>query len=188
MTPESLTLIRMAVREAARDAWNALRTAHPDDTFYYFGLWTTPLAHRPAPTAASIEGLDRAVAELRADGVERRPEELRWSVNDSPYDLYGDEHFRPVAALFEEFGYPVRPPARDRRGPPRLSQRGALRPGRRGVLRQRRAAERRRAQPQLPRRGHSRRADRPGPIAQPRERAGPLRTRPRDALTGPGIR
>ena len=106
MTMESFELLRMAVREAARDAWTDLRSAHPGDTFYYYGLWTTQHAHSPVPTASSFEGLKRSLAEHRENGLELNPADLRWSENDSPYDLYGDEHFLGVERLFEEFGNP----------------------------------------------------------------------------------
>jgi len=98
--------IRTALRSAARSAWTALRTERPSETFYYFGLWTTPLAHRPVPTACSLEGLEQAVERCRADGVEVDADELRWAVNDSPYDLYGDHLFAEVEPLFDELGNP----------------------------------------------------------------------------------
>ncbi|WP_285117466.1 DUF4303 domain-containing protein [Leifsonia sp. fls2-241-R2A-40a] len=96
--------IRSAIRDAARTAWTRLRDERPSESFYYFGLWTTPLAHRPVPTACSEEGLRRAVADGDGDA-------LRWSVMDSPYDLFGDESFARLEPLFEEFGEPYdRPP------------------------------------------------------------------------------
>ena len=98
--------IRSALRAAARSAWTALRAERPSETFYYFGLWTTPLAHRPAPTACSLEGLELAVERCRAEGVEVDAGELRWAVNDSPYDLFGDRLFAEVEPLFDALGGP----------------------------------------------------------------------------------
>jgi hypothetical protein len=98
--------IRAGVREAARGAWATLRAEHPTERFYYFGLWTTPVAHRPAPTACSVEGLARAVAGYRELGTTVDPDELRWSENDSPYDLHGDDLFSALEPLFEAFGDP----------------------------------------------------------------------------------
>ncbi|SEA43249.1 DUF4303 domain-containing protein [Leifsonia sp. 21MFCrub1.1] len=103
---DDVAQIRSALRCAARSAWTALRAERPDETFYYFGLWTTPLAHRPAPTACSFEGLERAVEHCRAEGVEVAADELRWAVNDSPYDLYGDSLFVEVELLFDAFDGP----------------------------------------------------------------------------------
>lgn len=101
---DDFALVRSAIRDAARAAWTDLRNEHPSYAFYYFGLWTTPLAHRPAPTACSTEGLERAVAASRAAGIDADADSLRWSVNDSPYDLAGDEHFARLDAVFETFG------------------------------------------------------------------------------------
>jgi hypothetical protein len=100
--------IRQAVRDACRKAWTELRHACPDETFYYYGLWTTAALHQPGPTACSVEGLQRIVAEAAAQprpwSAER---ELRWSESDSPYDLYGyDEFFGQVERLFADLGDP----------------------------------------------------------------------------------
>lgn len=100
--------IRETVREACRRAWTELRHACPDETFYYYGLWTTVALHHPAPTASSVEGLQRIVAEA---ATQTRPwaaeRELRWSESDSPYDLFGhDEFFGQVERLFTDLGDP----------------------------------------------------------------------------------
>ena len=98
--------IRSAIADAAREAWSRLRDERPDDDFYYFGLWTTPVAHRPAPTACSEQGLRRAAETSRAEGVHVALDELRWAVNASPYDLFGDAHFAHLEPLFEAQGDP----------------------------------------------------------------------------------
>lgn len=105
---DAIRSIRAAVREACRNAWTQLRNACPDETFYYYGLWTTAALHHPAPTACSIEGLQRIVvqgaAQPRSSAAER---ELRWSEADSPYDLVGyDEFFGHIERLFAELGDP----------------------------------------------------------------------------------
>ena len=98
--------IRSALRDAARSAWSDLRAARPDETFYYFGLATTPQSHRPAPTASSREGLDRTIAGYREQLVELLHDEVRWSDLESPYALYGDAHFHAVDGLFDALGDP----------------------------------------------------------------------------------
>jgi hypothetical protein len=98
--------IRAEIRDAARAAWSALRAERPAERFYYYGLWTSPLAHRPAPTACSAEGLRRAADAYRADGLTVDEDELRWAVNESPYDLYGDDHFARLEPLFDALGGP----------------------------------------------------------------------------------
>lgn len=99
-------VVRLAIREAARSAWNDLRTLHPGESFYYFGLATTAQSHRPAPTAASYDGLAGTVAGYRRQGVELLPDELRWSELESPFALFGDVHFGEVGRLFDSFGPP----------------------------------------------------------------------------------
>src|SRR6478735_1447563 len=103
---DDIARIRSALRDAAREAWSALREERPAEAFYYFGLWTTSLAHRPVPTACSYEGLQQAVEAARAEGLAVEEETLRWSVNDSPYDLYGDELFARLEPLFDTLGSP----------------------------------------------------------------------------------
>lgn len=110
-TSATYELVRVAVREAARAAWRDLRSAHPAEAFYYFGLATTAQAHRPAPTALSHEGLSRTIAGYRQEGVELVPDELRWSELESPFAFFGDAHFHDVQRLFDGLGDPFDRPA-----------------------------------------------------------------------------
>ncbi len=107
--PAAYSRLRVAIGDAARTAWTRLRREHPE-SFYYFGLWTTPLAHRPAPTALSVEGLARTVEDYRGRGMSVTADELRWAENDSPFDLFGDEEFAEVEARFDAFGNPYERP------------------------------------------------------------------------------
>jgi hypothetical protein len=92
--------LRDAIREAARQAFGAVRSANPREYFYYFALVTTGDALRPGPSACSLEGLERVLDRYRAKGSTYGADVLRWSEADSPYHLHGDEHFRDVEALF----------------------------------------------------------------------------------------
>lgn len=92
--------LRDAIREAARHAFQAVRSANPHEHFYYFALVTTGDALRPGPSACSLEGLERVLARYRAKGSACGADALRWSEADSPHHLYGDGHFRDVEALF----------------------------------------------------------------------------------------
>src|SRR4051812_25190597 len=106
MTMDDFAAIRSAIADAAREAWTQLRAEHPTDDFYYFGLWTTPVAHRPAPTACSDEGLRIAAESSRRGATPAELSELRWAVNASPYDLFGDLAFARLEPLFEACGDP----------------------------------------------------------------------------------
>ncbi|NUP11823.1 MAG: DUF4303 domain-containing protein [Polyangiaceae bacterium] len=101
-----LAEVRRVVRDAAKNAWRELRAARPNDTFYYYVLWTTGVVHRPAPSACSEEGLAQVVAAYRQSGSGMAAKELRWSENDSPFDLAGDHCFARVTTLFESLGDP----------------------------------------------------------------------------------
>ncbi|MFF0451432.1 DUF4303 domain-containing protein [Streptomyces sp. NPDC004609] len=103
---QEIERIRASVREASQRAWTGLRRARPSESYYYFGLWTTGVIHRPAPTACSSEGLTRVSADYAARGMEVAAGDLRWSEADSPYDLFGDGHFAAVEALFACLGDP----------------------------------------------------------------------------------
>ena len=103
----NLDTIRNYVREAAKKAFSELRQAYPNDEFYYYVLWTTVVAHRPAPCACSKQGLERTFAQYLSDSSdETTPADLRWSEADSLYDCFVDEHFTDVAELFNDLGDP----------------------------------------------------------------------------------
>lgn len=88
------------IREASRRAFSALRQACPCDDFYYYALVTTEDALRPGPSASSTQGLESVLKNYRDRGIACEPADLRWSEADSPYDLFGDEHFAEVERLF----------------------------------------------------------------------------------------
>lgn len=95
------------MRDAAEQAFSAVRDEHPLERFYYFALVTTADALRPGPSASSVEGLARIV-----DAQGCPAADLRWSEADSPYNLYGDEYFAEVEQLFLSVGEHRRwPPA-----------------------------------------------------------------------------
>ena len=79
-----------ALVDALRANYRALRSAHPEDRFYAFGLYITRDVLFIGPTAASEEGL----AGLGADGESRR-----WRLASSPHHLFEEEGFAPVETL-----------------------------------------------------------------------------------------
>jgi hypothetical protein len=103
MPSDSKRLTRL-IREAAREAFRAVMSASPEESFYYFALITTGDGLRPGPSASSLEGLRRTLEDCRAAGEEVDPSELRWSEADSPHNLIGDEFFQEVEQAFLEGG------------------------------------------------------------------------------------
>ncbi|QRY81241.1 DUF4303 domain-containing protein [Pseudomonas sp. PDNC002] len=97
--------LRSAIREAARLAFSLVRADHAHQRFYYFALVTTAKAACPVPCACSVEGLISTLTEYRQNGYYYDVEDLRWSVVDSPYFLYGDEYFEGVREMFDMPGH-----------------------------------------------------------------------------------
>ena len=104
MIPSNLEALRAAIRDAARQAFEALRKDHPFENFYYYALVTTEDALRPGPSASSTAGLDRIVQTHKTAGYQLEHADLRWSEADSPYNLYADHFFAEVERLFLQDG------------------------------------------------------------------------------------
>lgn len=85
-----------AIEAAVQRAVSALFAAHPE-RFYYCSIITTGEAHPPTLTACSVEALEREAA--KCGSAEERMW-LEWSYGESPYFMYGDEHFSEVRRLF----------------------------------------------------------------------------------------
>jgi hypothetical protein len=86
-------LFARTLTDELREAWRALRAAHPGERFYSFGFYTAALAEYLMVTASSEEGLSRVTAEyVQRDGgdPELRRASLRWSPGDSPLHLEGE--------------------------------------------------------------------------------------------------
>ncbi len=86
--------------------WRSLRSSHPGERFYSFGLYTTALAEYLMVTASTEEGLSRVTAEyVQRDGRDPvlRRASLRWSPCDSPLHVEGEE-LLPRSTLLREAG------------------------------------------------------------------------------------
>ncbi len=81
--------LEVAITDATRKAVMSLFENH-NENFYYLSLITTGEALRPYLSAWSWEAL------------KNESEDLKWSYADSPYCLYGDEFFQPVAELYSK--------------------------------------------------------------------------------------
>jgi len=90
--------LQEAIEAAAEKAIAVLFQSHPE-RFYYCALITSGYAHPPVLTAWSTEALDREAAK-RAEPDARGW--LEWSYGESPYFVYGDEHFGEVKRLFSQ--------------------------------------------------------------------------------------
>jgi hypothetical protein len=96
------TVLSAALADAARRAFTQVRAAHPAEEFYCFALFTSADAGGIEPTCNGEQGLREAAQDyVDADGgtLATRLAELRWSPADSPYHLFGDEHFAEVQRL-----------------------------------------------------------------------------------------
>ena len=86
-----------ALAEATRAAFEQVRAAHPDDTFYGFVLYTTADGDYVVPTAFSEEGLTRVCDRYHGTGkypdADKLRRDLRFSAPDSPYHELAGEAF-----------------------------------------------------------------------------------------------
>jgi hypothetical protein len=96
LTLNDITEITCLIRDASECAFRALHNAFPNDHFYYYVLITTSVAHRPAPSATSHEGLAATLEKYQQRDRSCTVSDLRWSEADSPHNLFGDEHFATV--------------------------------------------------------------------------------------------
>ncbi|WUI03031.1 DUF4303 domain-containing protein [Spirillospora sp. NBC_00431] len=98
-----------ALAESARAAFGEVRERHPGESFYFFALFTDAFAAYILPTSGSEEGLRRVAEKYVAEfgrTVEEQADGLRWSPVDSPYHMFGEDHFGPVLELLGRRGDP----------------------------------------------------------------------------------
>ena len=93
---------------ACRQAFRQLFAKYRGEHFYGLGLWTDGGLDWLLPTALSEEGLDAILRECRAKGwyADETGEELRlsakWSPEDSPHHLEGQEYFANVDKIMSD--------------------------------------------------------------------------------------
>ncbi len=99
---------------ASREAFLAVQRDHPDETFYAFALYKSPLLEYVLPTSNSEEGLAKAIDKHRHDYAARGWKfdesrmllSLRWEFPATWfYYSYGQEAFDPVNNQLLETGY-----------------------------------------------------------------------------------
>lgn len=101
-TPEQAAAFQATLHDELRAAWQALRAARPDDTFYGFGLHTGSDASALGVVAFSTLGLQQAAdryATRYASDPALHLRSLRWSPADSPLLAGGDEVLARSQAL-----------------------------------------------------------------------------------------
>ncbi len=99
--------------EASQRAFSAVQHDHPNETFYAFALYKSPLLQSIVPTSNSEEGLERVRAKYKHNYAARgrkyddyRHKALRWETPaDWFYHLYNREAFDPVNSQLLETGY-----------------------------------------------------------------------------------
>lgn len=84
-----------AIAEAAESAFKELFTTHPG-VYYLCALVTTGEATTPAISAWSYEALASELSRTKASEVE-----IKWSLADSPFFAFANEHFSHVSDLFK---------------------------------------------------------------------------------------
>lgn len=87
------------IANAARSAFSELFGSTQED-YYYCTLFTTGEGLAPYLSAWSWQALERASAEFKDPA--KAAAMLKWSYADSPYCVFGEEHFAAVEQRFEE--------------------------------------------------------------------------------------
>ena len=93
MTSIDRTVLRATLLRELRAAWETLRSAHRDEHFYSFGVYTTDVVDYLMVTASTEEGLAAATRIYVArDGGDPGLQQasLRWSPCDSPLHQEGE--------------------------------------------------------------------------------------------------
>ena len=92
---------RAETKAAVAAAFDDLRAAHPDETFYAFALYTDDGAAGISPAANSEEGLAAVIA---AYGEDAEPEYLRWATSEWAYEGFGWDRTAAVYGRIGEMG------------------------------------------------------------------------------------
>ena len=90
------------VYQAASAAFTELQTAHPDEQFYAFALYTDSGAMTICPAASSHEALARKFAKEGIDAADDDAPYYTWSTSEWPYEAWEDEHFNDICTRLRE--------------------------------------------------------------------------------------
>lgn len=93
--------LRAETKRAVAAAFDDLRAAHPDETFYAFALYTDDGAAGISPAANSEEGL---AAKITAYGEDAEPGYLRWATSEWAYEGIGWDRTAAVYGKIGEIG------------------------------------------------------------------------------------
>lgn len=117
MAQVDFSLLRQRIVEASRQTFDAVRTAHPDETFYVFALYTVDDAVGINPSVNSEQAYQRAVAKQTADEARRKWLEShgisftaslvgdqRWSAYEWAYECAESDRFEAVNELINNRG------------------------------------------------------------------------------------
>jgi hypothetical protein len=88
-------LLRSLIRDAARNAFDELRQAHPEETFYAFALYVDDRLMKMMPAANSEEDFAKVSRQHHHDYLAR----ARWSIAEWANKGMGEDHFQPVYDL-----------------------------------------------------------------------------------------
>ncbi|MBU4609447.1 DUF4303 domain-containing protein [Achromobacter sp. GG226] len=86
------------IKQATRACFSALRTAHPEDTFCAFALYSDESAMTVCPSANTVSHLQQRHEEDPDDSLY-----YTWSPAEWQYEFWGHEHFDGVQAEIDAF-------------------------------------------------------------------------------------
>ena len=100
-------LLRRQIAEAARHAFNLVRTAHSEESFYSFALYTVDEALGICPSSNSEQAYARKRAKYQGRGSFNEADLLgnfRWSPYDWEFETVGADFFRFTDQLLSDQG------------------------------------------------------------------------------------
>nr|WP_086940539.1 DUF4303 domain-containing protein [Thaumasiovibrio occultus] len=91
--------LKAKIVRAGRVAFPKIRANHPNETFYFFGLYTSGEYSYLSPTCSTYQGLKDVAEQYQKDdyykdkSLEYLMDDLKWSPCDSPLHLEAEEEF-----------------------------------------------------------------------------------------------
>lgn len=96
--------LQQKIVAAGKKAFPAIRAQHPDEQFYFFGLYTSGSYSYVTPTCSTYQGLKEVVEAYQTEAYfaampkDELVKSLKWSPCDSPLHTEGEDYFEELDA------------------------------------------------------------------------------------------
>jgi hypothetical protein len=89
--------LELEIYKAARNAFDDLRGAHPDEEFYAYALYTDGDAWTVCPAANSLRGFEKAISQ-QPDPSAATLAYYKWATSEWAYEGWKSSYFREISA------------------------------------------------------------------------------------------